>query len=152
MAGDIHALILLFILPLSLLIALLCRDSFSIIRAFLIFIPTLLAVGALYPQYNCGVGNNPFIELVLPPIAAGILALFVRRKRIYIPAAILLGVFAFQLAANFHSMVFDREACKYTGDLICISCSCDQPAKGHRLWHTWLTGLYGIEVLPSGQK
>ena len=146
-AGDIHALMLIAIVPLSLVVALLLRDSFSIKRSLLVFVPAFLLAEILCPRCLCGPGNNPSLQLVLPPIAAGILPMFIRRKKICIPAAVLLVITALLLGGNFHSLVLNPKACQYTGDLDYIDNSCDRPAKGHELWHTWLTGLYGIEVL-----
>lgn len=145
-AGDIHALFLLSIIPLSLLVSFVFRGAISLRRGVL-FTLLFAVLVSLYPKCLCGVGNNPDLQLILPLIAASISSFFISRKKLLIPFVLLLLLSSFLLAEHFLLLVVNSDDCKFTGDLLLIHCN--QPVQTDRVWHTWLTGLYEIEIIGS---
>ena len=168
MEANIHAIILILILPLSAVFIWVKREACGIkrvgttqykdanfiinfgyrfLRITLIFIAVFIVSSFLSFPCSCGTGNNPFSQLWIPALAAAIISTFILSRKIYLLSALLLTVIAIALGIHFHMLVLNTDECKYTGDPEYISNSCDVPAVEVQIWHTWLTGIYKLKIL-----
>jgi hypothetical protein len=117
-----------------------------LLRAALTSLIAHAVLSVLVPYCLCGPGNNPSVQLWLPVTMAGIVSAVVPAVRVRWAAVALLVLTGVVLGNHFHSLVLSPVRCEYTGEVgPLMSNSCDRPARPTRLWHTWLTGLYGLE-------
>jgi hypothetical protein len=153
--ADLHALILLGLLPAGTVVALVFRGHSEpprlararAIQAVLAFAGTIVVVYLLTPYCTCGPKNNPSVQLWFPPIVAALCAIIVNRKWLRRTMTASFTIAALFLASNFHALVLDTTRCAYTGEIgPFISNSCNKPAQAVALWHTWFTGIYGINL------
>lgn len=155
MEAHIHALLLLLI-PVGSAIAVARLGAFPMgwrnwtrvgLRAL---VTSAAAVGILYllsPSCLCGPGNNPGTQRWIPLVSALLLSGFIAPpwvRRALVGIALVGG---FGLTVHFQSLVLDPDSCRYTGDREYILNSCGTPALAVELWHTPITGIYGLEKL-----
>jgi hypothetical protein len=168
MDDHIHAVILLLILPLTVLFILSKKDiwiaefivlirskigkiilniSIRLLRAICMSIMVFVFAYLLSFPCNCGEGNNPFSQLWIPALSSGLITIFIQSKKVYLTSALIFTVVAIAMGIHFHILVLSPPECIYTGDPEYISNSCSKHAAAIQLWHTWLTGVYGIKIL-----
>jgi hypothetical protein len=151
MNADGHAVILLLTIPVNAIVIWRFHGKdFSLRPAVIRFITFAFVVGLAMlfalPTYQAGPGNNPSSQLVLPLLEASAIWALVDRGWIRAAGATVAIAVGIGLGSHFHHLVLAQSECHYTGDPKYISNSCNRPAEAHELWHTWITGIYGIHV------
>lgn len=168
MDANIHAVILILILPLTCVFIWMKKEMwglrslasfhsrifntiinicFRILRVTFVFIISFSLAYLFSFPCSCGESNNPFSQLWIPALSAGLIAAFIQSRKLYLSAAVLITIVAVALGIHFHILVLGQPECLWTGDPNYILNSCSHPAIAVKLWHTWLTGIYGIRIL-----
>lgn len=153
MAATIHALLLLLIPVTAIFLCVkyghLPKDlrgwAGASGRVLLALFGSVVVLYVLSLSCLCGTGNNPSSQKWIPILSVLPIAFLIvapRLRRLSVSIFIFLG---FILSLHFHSLVLNQTACAYTGDAEYISNSCKVPARALKLWHTSITGIYGIE-------
>lgn len=154
MQDDIHAILLLGMIPLTIYIS--WRYGLAKWEAFRALKCVLLGLSIVIIDYvfficNCGSGNNPTTQIWIPALLVVVGCFLIVDKAVSIGFLVFVLVSSMGLSWQFHSMVLpaDRSICKYTGetDPHLIKNSCERETISKKTWHTPITGIYLLKPI-----
>ena len=146
---DLHALFLLALLPLAaILLWFFGKKPSSGLRGLLAFLLIYIVTTGWGPVYVFGPKIIVTKQMLIPALVAMVCAAYIDNRWLRWTINILLLVIAMSLSTHFLVLVATNPArCEYTGHTDKhVSYRCNKPAKPYRLWHTWLTNIYELQL------
>lgn len=159
MQDDIHAVILLSAIPFTLYLGWRYGSAdwkpWRVLGSLLFGLLIGMAAAFLF-FCDCGSGNNPSAQIVIPAMSGVAGYYLIDEKRVATLFRIAVVVLALGLSWHFQAMVLpsDKSTCLYAGetDTNLLKGSCGREAIPEELWHTRITGIYSLRVKNSAIK
>jgi len=149
MGADLHALVLLGLVPLAAaLVWCFGKKPMSGLRGFLAFLLVFIVSAGWGPAYAFGPKVVAIMQVIIPSLVAMVCAAFIKNHWARWGSNTALLVISMFLSGHFVGLVAaDPARCEYTGHTDQhVAYRCNKPAEPYRLWHTAFTGIYGLRA------